>query len=115
MPLSRINPDTEYRASPLELASSFQRWCFEQSTHHDRAGGSLSSMTHVIGNARVVEFARRGGRIRFLCSPRLHETDLDALASGGVQVADVVTERFIEEIHRVQSSRAANFAARALA
>ena len=115
MPLSRINPDTEYRATPLELASSFQRWCFEQSTHHDRAGGFLSSMTHVIENARVVEFARRGGRIRLLCSPQLREADVSALSSGRAQMMDVVTERLIEEVHRLQSSRTSNFAARALA
>lgn len=98
MSLSELKLETEYRSAQSDLATRFYHWCLNRSIHYDRAAGYFSSTVFIVFGAAVVDFARRGGKIRIICSPQLSAEDLEALKAGHTELAALATTRLMEEL-----------------
>ena len=67
--LSKIAFKTEYRSLKEEPATQFYRPCLLNATLYKRAVGYFRSSVYLVVGTSIVEFARRGGKIRLICSP----------------------------------------------
>lgn len=93
--------DTEYRSAQADLSLTFYRWCLDHSVRYDRAVGYFSSSVFVIIGNAIIAFAKRGGKIRLICSPDLTAADIDALERGHAQIGSVAAERIEQELERL--------------
>lgn len=114
MALSDLNLDTEYRSAQSALATTFYRWCLSESVRYDRAAGYFSSTVFLIVGANIVEFAKKGGKIRLLCSPQLSAEDIQALNDGHAKLEDLASHALLEEISTLEASKASEFPLRVL-
>jgi len=114
MPLRQLNFETEYRSAQSELAATFYRRTLEQSIRYDRAAGYFSSTVFLVVGAKFIDFARRGGKIRLICSPQLSEADINALKDGHATLADISAIRLMEELEQVLAIRSIDFPVKAL-
>lgn len=71
-----------YRRGQDDIASAFYVPCISRSVSYDRAVGFFSSSIYAIAWPGLRQFIANGGRLRIICSPRLAETDLQALQQG---------------------------------
>ena len=86
-----------------------------QSILYKRAVGYFrSSIYHVAGLA-IIDFARRGGKIKLVCSPELNEDDLAAISLGYAQRKEAVSKQLISEIDRLLAETKTNYLVRILA
>ena len=70
-----------YRTGQCDPLDDFYKPCIEHAKEYDRAVGYFRSTIYlVIGNS-IVDFAKRGGRIRLICSPTLYEDDVTSIES----------------------------------
>ena len=72
----------EYRTGEVDLIKEFYRPCLQNSNRYDRAVGYFRSSVFLLIGSDVIDFAKRGGKIRLICSPCLTENDLKAIAQG---------------------------------
>jgi superfamily II DNA or RNA helicase len=114
-PLSSLRLATEYRTGAADLAYDFYIPCLERCTHYDRAAGYFRSSVLLIIQQALVNFARRGGRMRLVCSPQLTEADIEALARGYEERSAIVGRSLTSEIDTLLSSVATRDRAIALA
>lgn len=80
--LSNFNFSTEYRTGDADPVNGFYRPCLRNSNDYKRAVGYFRSSVYLIVGAATVEFARRGGKIRLICSPSVTSEDMDSIAAG---------------------------------
>ncbi|MCG3774149.1 MAG: hypothetical protein JW395_0966 [Nitrospira sp.] len=73
-----------------------------------------SSIFAIIGQS-FLDFARRGGKARFICSPSITEEDAQAIASGYVQRAEALQRAISRDIDALLSDPAAGHRAKLLA
>lgn len=79
MVLQDLGLQTSYRSGRDALLDDFYVPCLQEAVRYDRAVGYFSStLYHVVGLA-FTDFARRGGRVRLVCSPALTPEDFDAM------------------------------------
>lgn len=78
--------------------AAFYRPCIARASRYDRAVGFFRSTVFAIAGESAVEFASRGGRMRFICSPALHEEDIAALGRGYDQRERLVERLMIAEV-----------------
>lgn len=112
--LSILRLKTEYRSIKENPAQLFYRPCLQQSNVYKRAAGFFRSTVFIVTGASVIEFARRGGTIRLICSPEIDADDIDSMALGYAKRSEIITERLIEQIDRLLSEQSTNFHARVL-
>lgn len=115
MSFKALELETEYRSAQSELASTFYRWCLNQATRYDRAAGYFSSTVFIVLGSKMTEFARRGGRMRLICSPQLSVEDIEALNKGHANLEDVSAKRLLEELDMLAMIKAAEFPVKTLA
>lgn len=107
--LRSLHLDTEYRTGESDMARDFFEPCLAQATWYDRAVGYFRSSVFVVLGDAVLDFVRRGGRIRFVCSPELGAEDLAALEEGYDQRAHIMgrlLEREVQELLRSDATKA---------
>jgi superfamily II DNA or RNA helicase len=73
---------TEYRTGEQDLVGDFYEPCLERSVRYDRAVGYFKSTVFVAVGSALIDFARRGGIYRVVCSPQLSEDDIEAIGKG---------------------------------
>lgn len=115
MTLAKLQLETEYRSAQSELAATFYRWCLDEAATYDRAAGYFSSTVFIVVGAKIVEFAKRGGRMRLLCSPQLSAADIEALNRGHADLDKVITERLLEELDALAVGQSEQYPLKALA
>jgi superfamily II DNA or RNA helicase len=113
--LAKLQLETEYRSAQSELAATFYRWCLDEATTYDRAAGYFSSTVFIVVGAKMVEFAKRGGRMRLICSPQLSAADIEALNKGHADLDKVITDRLLEELDALIVGQSDQYPLRALA
>lgn len=72
----------EYRTGDVDLIKDFYRPCLLQSFQYDRAVGYFRSSVFLLIGPALIEFAKRGGTVRLICSPCLTEEDIEAISKG---------------------------------
>lgn len=94
--LQSVNIQTSYRSGSDDLAVDFYEPCLAASNAYYRAAGYFSSSIFLITGHEVLNFARRGGKIKLICSPALTLADLEQLEQSHAD-RDVVIDRRLEE------------------
>ena len=113
--LSILDLRTEYRSLKENPVRDFYRPCLLNSTDYRRSVGFFrSTVYNVIGDA-MIEFARRGGKAKLVCSPELTEEDVDSIVLGYASKSDIVVTSLIQQIEALLASDETASATRMLA
>jgi superfamily II DNA or RNA helicase len=73
---------TEYRTGQVDLIEEFYRPCLARATHYDRAVGFFRSSIFLMIGIDILDFAKRGGQMRLICSSKVTREDLNAFEEG---------------------------------
>jgi superfamily II DNA or RNA helicase len=71
-----------YHKPEDDIASAFYLPAMAAAISYDRAVGFFSSSVYTLAWSSLKTFVGNGGKIRLICSPVLHEADIDAIRSG---------------------------------
>lgn len=71
-----------YSTSRDDLLADFFRPCMSAATKYDRAVGFFSSTFYLLVGGDIANFARRAGKMRVVCCPRLSDVDINAMREG---------------------------------
>ena len=113
--LGSVHLATEYRTGEADLVAEFYRPCLEQAADYRRAVGYFRSSIFLVVGEDVVEFAKRGGRIRLICSPSITDEDLSSIEVGYVLRGNRTDEALCIEIDRLLADEATHYRTRVLA
>lgn len=113
--LAALALDTHYRTGERDPVFGFYKLCLDAASTYDRAVGYFrSSIFSVIGQP-FLDFARRGGKARFICSPSITEEDARAIAAGYIQRNEAVERAVSRDIDAWLSDPAVEHWAKLLA
>lgn len=70
-----------YRTGQCDPVDDFYKPCIEHAKEYDRAVGYFRSTIYLVIGDSIVDFAKRGGKIRLICSPMLYEDDATSIES----------------------------------
>lgn len=79
MSLRSLDPQSAYRSGRDALLDDFYVPCLQEALFYDRAVGYFSSTLYHVVAIAFADFARRGGRMRLICSPALTHSDFAAM------------------------------------
>lgn len=113
--LSGLRFLTEYRTGDSDPVQEFYRPCLQKSSNYKRAVGYFRSSIYLIIGTAAIEFARRGGTIRLICSPSLTFEDLESIESGYEARIKNVSALMVAEIDRLLASDRSAYRTRVLA
>lgn len=113
--LSVLNLVTEYRSLKENPVREFYRPCLLNSISYRRAVGYFRSTVYSVIGTSVVEFARRGGRTKLICSPELSGDDINSIALGYARRSEVIRDQLFQEIEKLMADDEAVFNTRVLA
>lgn len=82
MALDDLHIVEEYRTGEQDLVESFYKPCIREATIYDRAVGYFRSTVFLLIGPSLIEFAKRGGKMRLICSPVLTGEDYEAITGG---------------------------------
>jgi superfamily II DNA or RNA helicase len=80
--LSELLLETGYSTGRNDLVMDFYVPCLNQAGHYDRAVGFFRSSLFILVGVAFSDFARRGGRMRLVCSPNIDSKDAEAIEVG---------------------------------
>lgn len=113
--LSALDLDTEYRSLKDDPVGNFYTKCLREAERYDRAVGYFRSTVFLVIGPAVIEFARRGGTMRIICSPALDHEDVEQIALGYAQRSAGIAATLIAQFDALLADRRTAFAARTLA
>lgn len=113
--LARFDFSTEYRTGDLDPVNGFYRPCLLNATDYRRAVGYFRSSVYLIVGPATVEFARRGGKIRLVCSPSVTAEDMESIEAGYEARIERVATNLEVEIDRMLACENTAYRTRVLA
>jgi superfamily II DNA or RNA helicase len=113
--LSRLQLESTYRTGENDAVRGFYQPCLDQASLYDRAVGYFRSSVFLVIGRPFLEFFKRGGRMRLVCSPELSESDHQAIAEGYSSREVVVVGALNREIQDLMEKPEVQQQARALA
>jgi hypothetical protein len=113
--LSALKFETEYRSLKEDPSRNFYRTCLLNSNIYRRAVGYFRSSVFKVIGPSIIEFSRRGGVTRLICSPELTPDDIDAIVAGYARRSELIVERLIAEIDSLLWDSDAGYPTRVLA
>ena len=102
--LADLDLETEYRTSDSDPGGEFYNPCLLRASTYDRAVGYFRSSVFAVSGPGVLDFARRGGRIRLVCSPEISPEDWDAIQRGYEDRDHILTVALARELDRLLES-----------
>ncbi len=106
---------TEYRSAKDDPARFFYQPCLKYAQLYKRAVGYFRSSVYLVIGPNVLDFARRGGRIRLICSPDLTPEDIEGITEGYRDRNEVISERLIADIDMMLADASIAYQTRVLA
>lgn len=103
-----------YRTGDDDLISEFYAPCLSHSSLYWRASGYFRSSVYLLVQDPIIDFCRRGGRIRLICSPDLNEDDANAMLVGFEERERQVKSDIESAIERLLQDDETNFRLRVL-
>lgn len=79
--LAFLSLATAYRTGQSDPITEFYIPCMQKAVKYDRAVGFFRSSIYLIIGATIIDYAKRGGKIRLVCSPSLYEEDIKTIES----------------------------------
>jgi superfamily II DNA or RNA helicase len=113
--LASLELATEYRTSVSDPVRQFYRPCLFNAEEYKRAVGFFRSTIFLVVGASAVEFARRGGHIRVICSPALTNEDLGSINSGYAARLGAIGHDLVREIEYLLAHEAYAYRTQVLA
>lgn len=113
--LAALDLDTEYRSVKDDPVGMFYVRCLREARHYKRAVGYFRSTVFVILGAAIIEFARKGGKIRLICSPDLDPADVEQITLGYAQRQTLLSKAIIHQFDELLSNPKTMLGARTLA
>ena len=99
--LNTLQLDEEYYKGDVDLVENFYRPCLKASNQYDRSVGYFRSSVFILIGPDLIDFVKKEGKIRLICSPNLTDEDIDAITKGykaKKEIADIAIERDVEQI-----------------
>jgi superfamily II DNA or RNA helicase len=115
MGLSTILFGTDYRTGRSDPALEFYKPCLLNSRAYDRAVGYFRSTIYLVVGPEMIEFAKRGGKVRLICSPALYEEDTKSIEEGYSERLDKVSKALDQEIDQMMQSAEGEYRTKVLA
>jgi len=110
-----LDLDFEYRSGEDNLVADFYRPCLSVASQYDRASGYFrSSVLQAVGSS-LIDFVKRGGSIRLICSPDLTDDELNAFQQGYRTRGEVVESAITRELDQVFADPKVQYQASAIA
>ena len=106
---------TQYRTGESDLVEDFYIPCLTNASIYDRAVGYFRSSVYLMVGASTVEFAKRGGRIRLVCSPSLTPEDATSIQVGYKEREQAVKHALLLEIDQLLADGQTEYRTRVLA
>lgn len=113
--LSRLPFNTEYRSVKDDPVNNFYRRCLLNASTYKRASGYFRSSVYLVVGPSVVEFARRGGKIRLICSPQMAPDDIDVIDASYARRNEFLERQIIADIDTLLAEPSSSYAAQVLA
>lgn len=113
--LAALDLETEYRSLKDDPVGRFYVRCLREASHYDRAVGYFRSTVFLVVGTSVLEFARRGGMMRIICSPDLDHIDVEQMAAGYQQRSQTVSTSLIAQFDALLADKRTSLGARTLA
>lgn len=95
----------DYRTGEMDLVGAFFVPCLRRAVRYDRAVGFFRSTVFELARSEVLDFVRRGGRLRVVCCPDLTGEDIDALRVGYRERIDIAHDRLTVQVEELLSLR----------
>jgi len=113
--LAFISLGAHYRTGYRNPVSSFYKPCLGVATKYDRAVGYFRSSIFAIVGRPFLDFARKGGKARFICSPSITEEDAEAIALGYLQRDEAISQAISRDIDTMISDPVDGYSVKLLA
>ncbi len=113
--LSTVPLDSHYRTGERDPVSGFYKPCLDASVTYDRAVGYFRSSIFAVIGQPFLDFARRGGKARFICSPSITEEDAKAIESGYLQREEAIERAITRDVDELLSDPVSDHRAKLLA
>ena len=104
--LSLLGLDAHYRTGERDPVCGFYQPCLGAAICYARAVGYFRSSIFSIVGRPFVDFARRGGTARLVCSPSITEDDAQAIASGYISRDEAIAQAIDRDIQELLSDPA---------
>ena len=95
----------EYRTGEQDLVESFYKPCVREATVYDRAVGYFRSTVFLLIGPSLIDFARRGGVMRLICSPVLTNEDYLAISDGYRFRDETLGEALVRDLESLCSDK----------
>lgn len=98
--LSDVAIHLGYSSGDDDLVRDFYIPCLTAASRYSRAVGYFRSTLYVLVGLAFSDFAKRGGKVRLVCSPHLSPEDIKAL-DAAYEERDVIGKRTLEEVRHM--------------
>lgn len=113
--LTEINLKTDYRSDRDDAVEDFYAPCMAQSLKYSRAVGYFRSSIFLITGESIIDFVRKGGSIRLICSPSMASEDIKVIEESQKEITDRVIHAVDVDIDRILQSSSKNYSVTVLA
>ena len=113
--LAALDLDTEYRSLKDDPVGRFYVKCLREAAHYRRAVGYFRSSVFRVVGMPLIEFARRGGKMKLICSPDLEYDDVEQIAQGYARRGGAIAETLIAQFDALLADERTSTSAKALA
>jgi len=114
--LSSLSIKEEGYAKPSnDVIEKFYVPCLENSNKYYRAVGYFGSTVFLIIGPEIVDFAKRGGKIKVICSPNLSQEDSEAIKKGYTTINKVIYKSIESDLDRLIDEADGNYNIKVLA
>ncbi len=103
---STLGLDAYYRTGERDPVGGFYQPCLSAAIRYSRAVGYFRSSIFSIVGRPFLEFARRGGTARLVCSPSITEDDAQAIASGYLSRDEAIAKALDRDLQELLSEPA---------
>lgn len=115
MGLASLHLSSQYRTGENEPVEGLYRPCLSKAVEYKRAVGYFRSSVFLIIGSATVEFARRGGKMRLVCSPSIETADATSISEGYVAREEVVEKDLLLELDLLLAQEKTGYRTRILA
>lgn len=113
--LSNCEFETEYQTAKDHPIENFYLKCLRNSQSYSRAVGYFRSTVFIVVGVPIIEFAKRGGKIQLICSPKLEQDDVEQITLGYRMRSSKIEQSLISQFDALLADTRTAFGAKTLA
>lgn len=113
--LSDLPLSSQYRTGEMDPVAGLYRPCLSLSEEYKRAVGYFRSSVFLVIGKTTVDFARRGGKMRLVCSPSIERADEASITEGYASREEGVEKKLLRELDLLLAQDKTSYRTRILA